>query len=249
MIGRHPDLMRNRRVLTTDQWADYLIYRFYPDVRVYIDGRSDFFGASLGKEYVRLSYGQYDWRKTLEERKFDTVLIPTEWSLGSLLKQDAGWRLLEDDGKTLLFIPVNGLMGGMGTKALEGNGKSRDPGLMKFAGPSDVSSGVIDAMKDSKFASQVATAASAGGSSGFDAGGWRLPSGLQLAEFALRGGFIAPGLMPRAGSPLSAPVQRIASGPAETAARSQQPRPRNTTRRRSAGGVAVIGTALNEESL
>lgn len=28
---------------------------------------------------------------------------------------------------------------------------------------------------------------------------WRMPSGLGLAEFALRGGFVAPGLMKRPG--------------------------------------------------
>jgi hypothetical protein len=31
-----------------------------------------------------------------------------------------------------------------------------------------------------------------------DLGNWRMPSGLGLAEFALRGGFVAPGLMRRA---------------------------------------------------
>lgn len=30
-----------------------------------------------------------------------------------------------------------------------------------------------------------------------DDAGWRMPSGLGLAEFALRGGFVAPGLMKR----------------------------------------------------
>ena len=30
-----------------------------------------------------------------------------------------------------------------------------------------------------------------------DLGNWRMPSGLGLAEFALRGGFVAPGLMRR----------------------------------------------------
>jgi hypothetical protein len=34
-------------------------------------------------------------------------------------------------------------------------------------------------------------------------GGWRLPSGLLMVDFALRGGFIAPGLLPEADSTVS----------------------------------------------
>src|SRR6185312_7463977 len=32
------------RVFTYDQWGDYLIYRLYPKMKVFIDGRSDFYG-------------------------------------------------------------------------------------------------------------------------------------------------------------------------------------------------------------
>src|SRR5450759_4718447 len=39
------------RVLTSDQWADYLIYRLYPEQRVFFDGRSDFFRPATGADY------------------------------------------------------------------------------------------------------------------------------------------------------------------------------------------------------
>jgi hypothetical protein len=125
MATRHAEKIQSGRVITTDQWGDYLIYRFYPRMRVYIDGRSDFYGPKLGKEYVRLSYGQYNWRATVQQHGFDVALIPVEWSLGSLLKVDPSWRLLEDDGKALLFVRVKGeaprgprdANGGMGQKA------------------------------------------------------------------------------------------------------------------------------------
>ena len=35
-------------VLTTDQWADYLIYT-NPQQKVFVDGRSDFYGPEIGK--------------------------------------------------------------------------------------------------------------------------------------------------------------------------------------------------------
>jgi hypothetical protein len=61
----------------------------------------------------------------VQQHGFDVALIPVEWSLGSLLKVDPSWRLLEDDGKALLFVRVKGeaprgprdANGGMGQKA------------------------------------------------------------------------------------------------------------------------------------
>ena len=38
-----------RRMLSSDAWGGYLIYRFYPEQKVFIDGRSDFYGAGVGE--------------------------------------------------------------------------------------------------------------------------------------------------------------------------------------------------------
>jgi hypothetical protein len=108
LIEKHETRIRAGRVLTSDQWADYLIYRFYPTQRVFFDGRSDFYGPVLGKQYMRMSSGQHDWQQILASHEFDMAILPVEWSLGSLLKADADWRLLDDDGKALVFERVGG---------------------------------------------------------------------------------------------------------------------------------------------
>ena len=90
LVKRHSERLRAGRLLTTDQWADYLIYRFYPSQRVFFDGRSDFYGAELGREYMRVSGGAHDWRQILERYRFDNALVPAGWSLASLLKEDRG---------------------------------------------------------------------------------------------------------------------------------------------------------------
>jgi len=104
LVERHAGEIAGLRVFTDDQWADYLIYRFYPRHRVYVDGRSDFYGPELGKEYLRASQAQYDWREILDRHGFDSALAPASWPVTSLLKRDADWRLLADDGKALLFV-------------------------------------------------------------------------------------------------------------------------------------------------
>ena len=97
LMHEYRDLYVNHRTLTSDQWADYLIYQSYPRQKVYVDGRSDFYGASLGREYMALFGGNWGWEKTLEKRKFEVVLAPDDWPLTRLLARDPAWRLVKQD--------------------------------------------------------------------------------------------------------------------------------------------------------
>ncbi len=108
MVNRHGQLLRDSRVLTPDQWADYLIYRSYPVQKVYVDGRSDFFGPSIGNEYLGLMGGRYDWSQIVEARKFDVILIPPSWPLSTLLKASPAWKVTEDDGQAILYVRREG---------------------------------------------------------------------------------------------------------------------------------------------
>jgi hypothetical protein len=91
------------RIFTSDQWGDYLTYRFYPRMRVFVDGRSDLFGAALGKEYIHMAQGNYDWEQLLDSYRIDIAMVPLEWPLAELLKRNPRWLLLKDDGLGILF--------------------------------------------------------------------------------------------------------------------------------------------------
>lgn len=103
MIDKHADLVASGRLLTPDQWGDYIIYRFYPRQKVYVDGRSDFYGQKLGEEYLHLLEAEWDWQAIVERNGFDVALLPVGWPLASLLKRNPGWQVVEDDGKVILF--------------------------------------------------------------------------------------------------------------------------------------------------
>jgi len=103
IVDKHADVIRGSRIYTQDQWADYLIFHFYPDQRVFFDGRSDFYGPVLGDEYLRIMKGAHDWDQLLDKYRINVVLTPVKFSLASLLKLKPGWRLVADDGKALLF--------------------------------------------------------------------------------------------------------------------------------------------------
>ncbi len=103
LVRSNAQFLKQGRVLTVDQWADYLIYRFYPEQKVFADGRSDFLGPELGTEYLRTTQGDSRWRATLGRFRVDTVLAPVAWPLAALLKVEPGWRIIADNGQAILF--------------------------------------------------------------------------------------------------------------------------------------------------
>jgi hypothetical protein len=92
------------RVLTSDQWADYLIFRFYPRQRVFFDGRSDFYGPGVGGEYYSLLSLGPGWRRTLDRYQFEVALLPHNWPLGDVLEHTPDWRVVYRDSVCILLV-------------------------------------------------------------------------------------------------------------------------------------------------
>ena len=103
IVRAHSDLILKSRVLTTDQWADYLIY-VNPAQKVFVDGRSDFYGPEVGNDYLRLTAGAWDWRLLMDKYRFNLALLPIDSALSQILKLAPDWRVLEDDGKRILLV-------------------------------------------------------------------------------------------------------------------------------------------------
>jgi len=85
------------RILTSDQWGDYLIFHLYPRQRVFFDGRSDFYGPVLGADYKELMGAGRRWPEILAHFGFEVALLPFDWPLGSILERDPEWQLVYRD--------------------------------------------------------------------------------------------------------------------------------------------------------
>jgi hypothetical protein len=103
LVGRQAHAIEGARVFTSDQWGDYLLYRFGPRQAVFVDGRSDFYGRRIGELYLEAAYGRGDWRGTLERYGVRLVLAPKEWPLADLMGGAGGWRKVDQDGRAVLF--------------------------------------------------------------------------------------------------------------------------------------------------
>jgi hypothetical protein len=97
----------SQRIFTHDEWGDYLIYKMSPaGGKVYVDGRSDFYGGKFSKEYIELMQVKYDWEQTLHRYGVDTILLPPDAALASAIKESRNWRVVYDDGSAIVFRPA-----------------------------------------------------------------------------------------------------------------------------------------------
>lgn len=85
-------------------WGGYLIWKLYPDYRVYIDGRADVYGDAFMEEFLSAQSGQTGWRGPLDKYGIRTVLIKPDLALASLLRQDAAWQNVFEDQQAIVFV-------------------------------------------------------------------------------------------------------------------------------------------------
>jgi hypothetical protein len=98
-------------IFTDDEWGDYLIYKLYPVGRVFVDGRSDFYGGDFESRYLSLMNVRYDWEQNLANYRVNTVLLRVEAPLAGALKQSPHWKVVYDDGIALIFLREEAAIG------------------------------------------------------------------------------------------------------------------------------------------
>jgi hypothetical protein len=115
------------RIFTNDEWGDYLIWS---GNRVFVDGRSDFYGNDFEDKYHDVLRVKYGWEKTLAAFGVDTILMPLDAPLTGALKESSRWKLVYDDGRALAFRSID-RTAGEPLSAATGDGTGRDREVTK----------------------------------------------------------------------------------------------------------------------
>jgi len=90
--------------LTTDYWGGYMIYRFYPQTKVFFDGRSDMYSREFIREYESLINLEHSWKSVLKKYDVRWILLPVNYGLASALKEVPGWKVVYDDQFAIIFV-------------------------------------------------------------------------------------------------------------------------------------------------
>jgi hypothetical protein len=94
------------RLYSSWQWGGYLIYRLWPSLRVFDDGRTDFYGPDFVNEGLRAWDAQPDWSRVLDRYKVNAALLPVDSSLASVMRERDDWKPVYQDGVAALFVKV-----------------------------------------------------------------------------------------------------------------------------------------------
>lgn len=91
------------RVFNSFPWGGYLLYRLWPDVRVFIDGQTDFYGEALTREYEQVITLSDGWEAVLEKYDVEWVLIPADSELARALYSDSAWSAVYADPTAVIL--------------------------------------------------------------------------------------------------------------------------------------------------
>ena len=72
-------------IFCPDSWGGYVIYRLYPNAKVVVDDRHDFYGEDFLRSYLKTMHATPGWDDFLAQHPARYVLVPKESPLASVL--------------------------------------------------------------------------------------------------------------------------------------------------------------------
>ncbi len=85
-------------------WGGYLIWRTYPEYRVYIDGRADVYGDTFIFNYISIYNADPGWDDKLNNQTVQTVLVEPDAPLANMLRQSPAWHIAFEDKASTIFV-------------------------------------------------------------------------------------------------------------------------------------------------
>ena len=91
--------------LTRYDWGGYLAWQLMGQVKVFVDGRADFYPPKVMKDFIAAYFGKANWRNVLDRYGVTMVIAPPDAPISNLLSMQAsGWRCVYRDKVAVVFI-------------------------------------------------------------------------------------------------------------------------------------------------
>ena len=83
-------------------WGGYLLYRLWPEKKVFLDSQTDFYGENLVQEYEHILTAQGNWQALLDRNSVQWVILSQTAPLVPTL-QAANWQTLYSDQTAVIM--------------------------------------------------------------------------------------------------------------------------------------------------
>ncbi len=91
--------------LTRYDWGGYLAWQLRGQVKVFVDGRADFYPPKIMNDFIAAYFGKANWRSVLDRYGVTMVIAPPDAPISNLLSMHAsGWRCVYRDRVAVVFI-------------------------------------------------------------------------------------------------------------------------------------------------
>jgi len=94
-----------RRPYNTENLGGALSYHFYPEMKVYLDDRADYYGDDLiFDEYIPILKVEAGWDQKLKELKVDSLILHSDERLTQAAMAHPDWKLVYQDALNTVFL-------------------------------------------------------------------------------------------------------------------------------------------------
>ena len=96
---------RFARAFNTDDLGGPLIYRFWPDLRVFVDDRIGVYGDRfIMDDYFKVLYGEAGWRDVLDRWGVTAAVVGKRTVCTELLREWTDWKIAYEDDRNVIFL-------------------------------------------------------------------------------------------------------------------------------------------------
>jgi len=93
------------RAFNTDDLGGSLIYRFWPDLRIFVDDRIAVYGDDfIMNSYFKVFYAKPGWRDVLDRYGLTAAVVSKDALCTQLLRDSADWKIAYEDDKNAIFF-------------------------------------------------------------------------------------------------------------------------------------------------
>ena len=92
-----------QRLMTTDAWAGYVILRWWPQQKVFVDDRYDMYPKPLLEDFIRFDDADRRWREILDRWRIDVVVWRADSTIVRLMEAGPGWNEVYRDKKAVVL--------------------------------------------------------------------------------------------------------------------------------------------------
>jgi beta-lactamase class A len=90
--------------MTDDAWGGYVILRYWPQQKVFVDDRYDMYPRPVLEDFIHFSDADGRWRDILDRNHIDVVVWPAKAPIVALMEADPGWTAVHRDKKAVVLV-------------------------------------------------------------------------------------------------------------------------------------------------